>query len=157
MARGSRGARRPQPLEFKCPTCAAPPMEWCWTEKMLPKGSKPNGFACRRPDMEMFYAPADFLHEARRRARGSRKIVRKSPGPHDSLVVQVFFRGYGTKKIDVIKVIRAFLHIGLKEAKRVSESGPAVIAEMPKDKAGLFTKALREQGAEVEVRERRNG
>ena len=156
MAR-TRGSRRPQALYHKCPTCGAPPMEWCWTETMLPKGTKPNGFICPRPDMEVFYEEADFLHRERRRIKGSRRIIRRSPGLHDSLVVQVFFKGFGTHKINVIKVLRAFLNIGLKEAKVVSESGPAVISEMPKDKAVTFARALIEQGAEVEVRERKNG
>jgi len=132
-------------------------MEWCWAEEMLPKGSKPNGFTCPRSDMELFYTPSDFLHAERRRIKGARHIVRRSPGPHDSLVVQVFLKGYGLKKINVIKVLRAFLSLSLKDAKTMSESGPAVIAEMPKDKARLFTKALMDQGADAEVRERRNG
>ncbi len=61
---------------------------------------------------------------------------------------------FGAKKINVIKAIRAQMQgLGLKEAKELVESAPANIKEgVSKDEAAELAKALKDAGAEVEVK-----
>jgi large subunit ribosomal protein L7/L12 len=66
----------------------------------------------------------------------------------------VILRGFGDKKIDVIKAIRVVIPgLGLKEAKTLVESAPVAVKEaVSKDEAAALQKALVEAGAEVEVK-----
>ena len=66
----------------------------------------------------------------------------------------VHLTSFGAKKINVIKAIRAQMQgLGLKEAKELVESAPAVIKEaVSKDEAEELAKALKDAGAEVEVK-----
>ena len=64
----------------------------------------------------------------------------------------VTMTGFGSNKIAVIKAIRAITGLGLKEAKDMVESVPAVVKEaVSKDEAADLEKQLTEAGAEVKV------
>ena len=62
-------------------------------------------------------------------------------------------RPTGEKKVEVIKVVRAITGLGLKEAKDLVESAPAVVKDaVSKDDAAKFKKDLEAAGATVEVK-----
>ena len=66
----------------------------------------------------------------------------------------VHMKGFGDKKINVIKAIRAEIQgLGLKEAKTLVESAPVNVKEgVSKEEAEALAKALKEAGADVEVK-----
>ena len=65
----------------------------------------------------------------------------------------VILKAAGDKKIAVIKAVRAATGLGLKEAKDLVESAPAEVkTALPKEEAEELMKALKEAGAEAEVK-----
>ena len=65
----------------------------------------------------------------------------------------VGLKAIGEKKVEVIKVVRSITGLGLKEAKDLVESAPAVVKEaVSKDDAAKFKKELEAAGATVEVK-----
>jgi large subunit ribosomal protein L7/L12 len=65
----------------------------------------------------------------------------------------VVLAAIGEKKINVIKEVRAATSLGLKEAKDLVESAPAVVKEgVKKEEAEEFKKKLEEAGATVELK-----
>jgi large subunit ribosomal protein L7/L12 len=59
----------------------------------------------------------------------------------------------GGEKIKVIKVVREFSGLGLKEAKDLVDSAPSIIKEnSPKDEAEAIKKAAEEVGAKVTLK-----
>ena len=65
----------------------------------------------------------------------------------------VGLKATGEKKVEVIKVVRAITGLGLKEAKDLVESAPAVVKDaVSKDDAAKFKKDLEAAGATVEVK-----
>ena len=65
----------------------------------------------------------------------------------------VVLAAIGEKKINVIKEVRAATSLGLKEAKDLVESAPAVEKEGDKkEEAEEFKKKLEEAGATVELK-----
>ena len=59
----------------------------------------------------------------------------------------------GDKKIQVIKVVRQYTGLGLKEAKDLVEAAPKTVKEgLVKDEAEKIKKELEEQGATVELK-----
>ena len=61
--------------------------------------------------------------------------------------------GFGTKKIQVIKVVRELTSLGLKEAKDLVEGVPQPIKEnVTKEEAEKIKAKLEEQGATVELK-----
>ncbi|MGE3319559.1 MAG: 50S ribosomal protein L7/L12 [Candidatus Berkiella sp.] len=65
----------------------------------------------------------------------------------------VILKGFGDKKVDVIKAVRAITNLGLKEAKALVESAPAPVKEAcSKADADKFKKELEESGATVEIK-----
>ncbi|MCB9706136.1 MAG: 50S ribosomal protein L7/L12 [Myxococcales bacterium] len=66
----------------------------------------------------------------------------------------VVLKAFGDKKINVIKAIRTLLPgLGLKEAKDLVEGAPANVKEgVSKAEAEEMAKALKEAGAEVEIK-----
>lgn len=65
----------------------------------------------------------------------------------------VILTGFGSNKIEVIKVIRAITGLGLKEAKDLVEGVPSPVKEgAPKEEAEDMKKKLQEAGATVEVK-----
>ncbi len=60
--------------------------------------------------------------------------------------------GAGTQKIQVIKVLREVTNLGLKEAKDLVDSAPAVIKEgIPKDEAEKIKAKFIEVGAMIDI------
>ena len=65
----------------------------------------------------------------------------------------VVLTGFGEKKIQVIKVVRALTGLGLKEAKDLVDGVPGTVKEaVSKDEAEKVKTALEEVGAAVEVK-----
>lgn len=65
---------------------------------------------------------------------------------------KVILKSYGDKKIQVIKVIRQFTELGLKNAKELVESAPAVVKEgISKEEAEKIKAELEKEGAVVEI------
>jgi len=59
----------------------------------------------------------------------------------------------GPKKINVIKAVRAITNLGLKEAKELVESAPAVVLEqIGKDAANDAKSKLEAEGAKVNIK-----
>jgi large subunit ribosomal protein L7/L12 len=66
---------------------------------------------------------------------------------------EVVLKGFGDKKINVIKAIREVTGLGLKEAKDLVEGVPSSVkAGIPKDEAEEIKKKLVAEGAEVEIK-----
>lgn len=71
-----------------------------------------------------------------------------SSGEHD-----VFLQSFGSHKIAVIKLVREYLNLGLKDAKDLVESAPTLLkAGASKAEAAAIQKGLVEAGATVEIR-----
>src|SRR3954454_16067740 len=65
----------------------------------------------------------------------------------------VALKATGEKKVEVIKAVRAITGLGLKEAKDLVESAPAVVKDaVNKDDAAKYKKDLEAAGATVEVK-----
>ena len=65
----------------------------------------------------------------------------------------VMLQGFGESKVKVIKALRSFTTLGLKEAKDLVESAPAAVSEgVSKEDAEKFKTTLEEAGATVEVK-----
>jgi len=65
----------------------------------------------------------------------------------------VFLASAGAAKLKVVKEVKGLLGLGLKEAKELVDSAPAVIKSgVPKDDAEKIKAALTEAGAEVELK-----
>jgi len=61
--------------------------------------------------------------------------------------------GIGSKKIQVIKVVRALTGLGLKEAKELVDNAPKPVKEnIPKDEAEKIKAELEKEGATVEIK-----
>ena len=65
----------------------------------------------------------------------------------------VVLKAAGSKKIAVIKVVRALTGLGLKEAKELVDGAPKTLKEgVSKDEAEKIAAELKEAGAEVEIK-----
>jgi large subunit ribosomal protein L7/L12 len=65
----------------------------------------------------------------------------------------VILTGFGEKKVNVIKEVRAITSLGLKEAKDLVEAAPKPVKEgINKEEADKIKKQLEEAGATVEIR-----
>ena len=65
----------------------------------------------------------------------------------------VVLEGFGDKKLNVIKVVRAVTSLGLKEAKDLVEGVPAKIKEgLSKEDAEKLKKELEEAGGTVSIK-----
>ncbi len=65
----------------------------------------------------------------------------------------IVMTGFGEKKIEVIKVVRAITGLGLKEAKDMVEGVPSTVKEgISKEESEDIKKKLEEAGATVEVK-----
>jgi large subunit ribosomal protein L7/L12 len=65
----------------------------------------------------------------------------------------VIYKGPGSNKINVIKVVREITALGLKEAKELVDNPPKPIKEaISKEEAQEIKKKLEEAGADVEVK-----
>ena len=73
--------------------------------------------------------------------------------PEEKTEFDVVLTGFGEKKINVIKEIRAITGLGLKEAKEFVESCPKVVKEgISTEEAEEVKKKLEEAGASAEIK-----
>ena len=76
-----------------------------------------------------------------------------APAAEEKTEFDVILKGFGDKKVDVIKVVRTITNLGLKEAKALVEGAPAPVKEgVSKDEAESIKKQLVEAGAVVDVK-----
>ena len=76
-----------------------------------------------------------------------------APAVEEQTEFTVMLLSGGDKKIQVIKEVRAITSLGLKEAKDLVESAPAVVKEgVSKHEAEEIKKKLEAQGAAVELK-----
>ena len=65
----------------------------------------------------------------------------------------VILKGFGAKKLDVIKAVREITGLGLKDAKDLVEGAPKAVKEAaPKETAEAIKKQLEDAGAVVELK-----
>ena len=76
-----------------------------------------------------------------------------APAVEEKTEFDVVLKDAGSKKIQVIKVVREITGLGLKEAKDLVDGAPqAVKAGVTKDEAATMKAKLEEQGATLEVK-----
>lgn len=77
-----------------------------------------------------------------------------APAAEEKTEFSVVLKGFGDKKINVIKAVRTLNpSLGLKEAKDLVEGAPANIKDgISKAEAEEMAKTLREAGAEIEIK-----
>jgi large subunit ribosomal protein L7/L12 len=76
-----------------------------------------------------------------------------APAEEAKSTFDVVLKAAGDKKIQVIKVVRQYTGLGLKEAKDLVEAAPKAVKEsLPKEEAEKIKKELEEQGATVELK-----
>ena len=76
-----------------------------------------------------------------------------APEEEEKDAFDVVLTGFGDKKIQVIKVVRAITGLGLKEAKALVDGVPGALKEgVPKEEAGDIQKQIEEAGGTVELK-----
>lgn len=76
-----------------------------------------------------------------------------APVAEEPTEFDVILKGFGAKKIQVIKTLRELTSLGLKEAKDLVEAAPKPVKEgVSKEEADDVAKKLIEAGGEVEVK-----
>lgn len=91
-------------------------------------------------------------------AAGGAVMMQQGPGGGEEAAEEktdfdVVLKGAGDQKIKVIKAVREATGLGLKEAKELVDSAPATVKEaLPKEEADKLLEALKEVGADVELK-----
>ena len=76
-----------------------------------------------------------------------------APAAEEKTEFDVVLKGFGAKKLDVIKVVREITGLGLKDAKDLVEGAPKEVKTgVSKEEAESIQKALEEAGAVVELK-----
>lgn len=76
-----------------------------------------------------------------------------APAAEEKTEFDVILKGFGEKKLDVIKAIRNITGLGLKEAKELVEGAPKTVKEgVSKEEADKIAEELKAAGADVEVK-----
>ena len=76
-----------------------------------------------------------------------------APAAEEKTEFDVILKGFGEKKLDVIKAIRNITGLGLKEAKELVEGAPKTVKEgVSKEEAAKIEEELKAAGADVEVK-----
>lgn len=76
-----------------------------------------------------------------------------APAEEEKTEFDVILAEIGAKKLEVIKVVREFTGLGLKDAKDLVEAAPKAVKEaMGKDDAEALKKKLEDAGAKVELK-----
>lgn len=103
-------------------------------------------------------ALADCLKEVHGIEPAGGGVMMAAPGgggddaPEEKTSFNVILVGFGEKKIQVIKVVRAITALGLKEAKELVESCPKAIKEdLSKEDAEKIKKEIEEVGGAVSI------
>lgn len=75
------------------------------------------------------------------------------PRIKSDVLVSVFLKDSGAGKINVIKAVREITGLGLKDAKMIVDSAPAlVVKDIELDEAEFIVAKLESNGAKVEIR-----
>jgi len=86
-------------------------------------------------------------------AAGGGGAAAAAPAEEAKTEFDVILTGFGDKKVNVIKEVRAITSLGLKEAKDLVEAAPKPVKEgVNKEEADKIKKQLEEAGATVEIR-----
>ncbi|HVH82615.1 MAG TPA: 50S ribosomal protein L7/L12 [Stellaceae bacterium] len=86
-------------------------------------------------------------------AGGGGAAAAAEPAAEAKTEFDVILTGFGDKKVNVIKEVRAITSLGLKEAKDLVEAAPKPVKEgVNKEEADKIKKQLEEAGATVEIR-----
>jgi large subunit ribosomal protein L7/L12 len=86
-------------------------------------------------------------------AGGGGAAAAAEPAAEAKTEFDVILTGFGEKKVNVIKEVRAITSLGLKEAKDLVEAAPKPVKEgVNKEEADKIKKQLEEAGATVEIR-----
>lgn len=76
-----------------------------------------------------------------------------APAAEEKTEFDVVLKGFGEKKLDVIKAIRNITGLGLKEAKDMVEGAPKTVKEgVTKEEADKIAEELKAAGADVEIK-----
>ena len=76
-----------------------------------------------------------------------------APAAEEKTEFDVILKGFGDKKLDVIKAIRNITGLGLKEAKDMVEGAPKTGKEgVTKEEADKVAEELKAAGADVEIK-----
>lgn len=76
-----------------------------------------------------------------------------APAAEEKTEFDVVLKSFGAKKLDVIKVVRELIGLGLKEAKEAVEGAPKTLKEgASKEDAEAMKEKLVAAGAEVEIK-----
>ena len=76
-----------------------------------------------------------------------------APAAEEKTEFDVVLKGFGDKKLDVIKAIRNITGLGLKEAKEMVEGAPKTVKEgVSKEEADKIAEELKAAGADVEIK-----
>jgi large subunit ribosomal protein L7/L12 len=76
-----------------------------------------------------------------------------APAAEEKTEFDVILKGFGEKKLDVIKAIRNITGLGLKEAKDMVEGAPKTVKEgVTKEEADKIAEELKAAGADVEIK-----
>lgn len=76
-----------------------------------------------------------------------------SPAAEEKTTFDAILTGFGDKKIQVIKVVRAITSLGLKEAKDLVEAVPKTLKEgLTKEEAEKIKKDIEESGGTVQIK-----
>lgn len=76
-----------------------------------------------------------------------------APAVEEKTEFDVVLKSFGANKLAVIKAVRELTGLGLVEAKNLVESAPATVKEsQPKESAENMVKALKDAGAEAELK-----
>jgi large subunit ribosomal protein L7/L12 len=80
-------------------------------------------------------------------------VAAAAPAAEEKTEFDVVLKAFGDKKLDVIKAIRNFTGLGLKEAKELVEGAPKTVKEgVTKEEADKVAEELKAAGAEVEIK-----
>lgn len=86
-------------------------------------------------------------------AGGGGAAAAAEPAAEAKTEFDVILTGFGDKKVNAIKEVRAITSLGLKEAKDLVEAAPKPVKEgVNKEEADKIKKQLEEAGATVEIR-----
>jgi large subunit ribosomal protein L7/L12 len=76
-----------------------------------------------------------------------------APAVEEKTSFDVILKSGGANKLQVVKLVKDLIGLGLKEAKEVVDSAPKPLKEgIAKDEADALKKQLEEAGAEVEIK-----
>ena len=76
-----------------------------------------------------------------------------APAAEEKTSFDVILKSAGAQKLAVVKLVKELTSLGLKEAKELVDAAPKAIKEgVSKEEANALESALKEAGAEVEVK-----